>query len=382
MTQFVMATRAVPPFTALHVVSDSKYMINGLTKHLPEWEKKGWIGVANERIFQEAAAALRVRSAPTTFRWVKGHSGNRGNEEADRLAGIGALKPRPVVPANAPPQAKYIIPGASLQDMTQKRAYKGIKKWKGHTERAATARTLQRVQEETKRVTGTWTTAARAWKMLRKDPIQRKVRDFLWKSIHEAHKVGKYWKNIPGYENRATCNVCGAEDSMEHILTECNAPGQKEAWNLACAMLRKKGLTLGTITLGIALGGHSITCKDENGHIQSGCTRLARIVISETAHLVWALRCERVIGWEHEPEKRHTTKEVEARWTQAMNKRLQMDRALTNKRAAGKRALAEEVVLETWRTTLQDENVFPHDWIKTPGVLVGRPITRVAAGEG
>ncbi|KAL1945539.1 hypothetical protein VTO73DRAFT_2390 [Trametes versicolor] len=82
-----LAHRKTEPYVALHIVSDSKYVVDGLTLHLPNWERNGWIGVANASLFQEAAASLRMRSAPTTFRWVKGHTGVRGNEEADRLAG-------------------------------------------------------------------------------------------------------------------------------------------------------------------------------------------------------------------------------------------------------------------------------------------------------
>ncbi|KAF7799521.1 hypothetical protein EIP86_010758, partial [Pleurotus ostreatoroseus] len=37
------AARNSPPFAPLHIVSDSQYVIDGLTRRLPIWEAHGWI---------------------------------------------------------------------------------------------------------------------------------------------------------------------------------------------------------------------------------------------------------------------------------------------------------------------------------------------------
>ncbi|KAL1938790.1 hypothetical protein VTO73DRAFT_11170 [Trametes versicolor] len=103
----------VAPFAPLHLVSDSKYAIDGLTVNLKAWESRGWIGVANAALFREAAAALRARSALTTLRWVKGHSKVIGNEEADRLARVGAELEAPFRPVSLP-VFKYLRNGAAL----------------------------------------------------------------------------------------------------------------------------------------------------------------------------------------------------------------------------------------------------------------------------
>ena len=90
----IAALENTPTFAPLTIISDSMYVIDGLTKHLKEWEDRGWIEISNKEWFKKAAYLLRKRSAPTTFQWVKGHSGDKGNEECDKLAKEGAHKER------------------------------------------------------------------------------------------------------------------------------------------------------------------------------------------------------------------------------------------------------------------------------------------------
>ena len=75
----IAAAATVPPFAPLHLVTDSTHVMDGLTKHVEEWEDKGWSDIKNGPLFAEATARLRARSAQTTLRWVKGHNNNEGN---------------------------------------------------------------------------------------------------------------------------------------------------------------------------------------------------------------------------------------------------------------------------------------------------------------
>jgi ribonuclease HI len=79
-----------------HVVlsTDSRYVMDGLTKWLPGWLRNGWRTAArqpvkNADLWQELVAA----AAPHTIRWVwvKGHAGHPENERADRLASDAAI---------------------------------------------------------------------------------------------------------------------------------------------------------------------------------------------------------------------------------------------------------------------------------------------------
>ena len=89
----ILAVTSVLLSQPLEIISNSKYAIEGLTTHLQSWEDQGWIGIKNTQFFRRAAFLLCQRTAPTTFKWVKGHKGVEGNEMSDRLAQEGATRP-------------------------------------------------------------------------------------------------------------------------------------------------------------------------------------------------------------------------------------------------------------------------------------------------
>lgn len=105
LAAIVAALIEAHPLAPLKFVTDSKYAIDGLTRHLRHCENNGWADVRNAEWFQAAAFRLRYRAAPTIFLWTKGHSGNAGNEAADRLAGDGTRKATPdVIDLCVPPR--------------------------------------------------------------------------------------------------------------------------------------------------------------------------------------------------------------------------------------------------------------------------------------
>ena len=74
----------------LEVRSDSTYVVNCFRdRWWAGWEKRGWKNsqkkdVANQDLWKPLVAAYK--EGDITFTWVKGHSGDAGNEEADELA--------------------------------------------------------------------------------------------------------------------------------------------------------------------------------------------------------------------------------------------------------------------------------------------------------
>lgn len=78
----------------LHVICDSTYVINSITKWMAGWKRRGWKKgdgkpVLNVELMKAIDAAMSGRRV--TFEWVKGHTGHVLNEHADRLATGAAL---------------------------------------------------------------------------------------------------------------------------------------------------------------------------------------------------------------------------------------------------------------------------------------------------
>ncbi|KAJ7078803.1 hypothetical protein C8R44DRAFT_654405, partial [Mycena epipterygia] len=207
------------------------------------------------------------------------------------------------------------------------------------------------------------------WKAVAGRDFLPRTAQFLWKGIHNAHRIGKYWTHIPECEDRAECQCCHTMEDLEHILLKCDSPGQAIIWRAAEVLWLEKEPEWPEVTLGTILGCGLAEFRDDRGRIRRGTQRLYRILISESAYLIWKLRNDRVISRDGAPA---TEEEVINKWKFAINQRLQVDVTLANRPAKGKRpALAPKLVIETWSGTLDDERSLPAEWLREPRVLVG-----------
>ncbi|KAJ7239144.1 hypothetical protein C8J57DRAFT_1086539, partial [Mycena rebaudengoi] len=98
------------------------------------------------------------------------------------------------------------------------------------------------------------------------------------------------------------------------------------------------------------------------------------ILMTESAHLIWKLRCESVIGNDGVAP---TINKVHNRRLHMINERIKIDISLTSELKYGKEySLASFPVLDTWKWTLKDEEGLPENWIRGPGVLA-KEITQI-----
>lgn len=118
------AVLAHPGAEPLRIESDSLYAIKCASVWVSGWRRKGWRTasggpVQNLALVQGIDRAITERPGAVTFEWVRGHDGNRFNEEADRLAGIAAREAqagRPGVTRVAGP-ARRVVPVEAAEDV-------------------------------------------------------------------------------------------------------------------------------------------------------------------------------------------------------------------------------------------------------------------------
>jgi len=94
LTAAIRGLEALKKPSAVTVHSDSRYVVDGVTKWLPRWKQNGWRTADKKPVKNDDLwRALEAAAAPHTvaWRWVAGHSGHPENERADALA-LAAIK--------------------------------------------------------------------------------------------------------------------------------------------------------------------------------------------------------------------------------------------------------------------------------------------------
>ncbi|KAJ7029461.1 hypothetical protein C8F04DRAFT_1211945 [Mycena alexandri] len=163
---------------------------------------------------------------------------------------------------------------------------------------------------------------------------------------------------------------------MEHILLECDAPGQEVLWKLTQELWEMKGYAWPEISYGHIFACGLVDIRDEKGKRDDGAIRLFRILISETAHLIWKFRCTRVIERGNDPNRYFSDAELHNKWLHCINSRLRTDALLTDMKKYGSRALNINKVQNTWKGILMDNQNLPDIWVRQSGFLVGIPPLR------
>jgi ribonuclease HI len=91
LTAAIMGLAALKRPTLVRVLTDSQYVIKGITEWLPSWKARAWRTadrkpVKNQDLWERLDALASAHTV--TWQWVKGHSGDPGNERVDELANL------------------------------------------------------------------------------------------------------------------------------------------------------------------------------------------------------------------------------------------------------------------------------------------------------
>ena len=93
LTAVIEALSALKRSCEVTIHTDSEYVRKGITEWIHNWKRRGWMTadrkpVKNAELWQKLDAL--AQSHRVHWRWVRGHSGDPGNERADALANRGA----------------------------------------------------------------------------------------------------------------------------------------------------------------------------------------------------------------------------------------------------------------------------------------------------
>ena len=91
MIPVIEALKLIKSDCEISLYTDSKYVMDGVNKWLSSWKQKGWKTsnkkpVKNQDLWQ--ALEQSTRRHVVEWNWVRGHSGDAGNERADELANM------------------------------------------------------------------------------------------------------------------------------------------------------------------------------------------------------------------------------------------------------------------------------------------------------
>lgn len=92
LTAVIQALAALKRQCRITLYTDSEYVKNGITTWIHGWKKRGWLTADKKPVKNaELWRALEAEAArhQIDWRWVRGHTGDVGNEKADQLANRG-----------------------------------------------------------------------------------------------------------------------------------------------------------------------------------------------------------------------------------------------------------------------------------------------------
>ena len=89
LTAVINVLKYFPEAQNITIYTDSKYVMNGIESWILKWKKNGWKTaskkpVKNKELWIELD--LQITKHTISWKWVKGHAGEKNNEKADDLA--------------------------------------------------------------------------------------------------------------------------------------------------------------------------------------------------------------------------------------------------------------------------------------------------------
>ncbi len=95
LTAVIEGLRLLKSACVVTVHTDSRYVMDGVTKYMPNWKRNGWKTadkkpVKNVDLWEQLDAEIKPHQV--NWIWVKGHAGHPENERVDELARLAIVR--------------------------------------------------------------------------------------------------------------------------------------------------------------------------------------------------------------------------------------------------------------------------------------------------
>jgi len=200
----------------LTINTDSKVAL-GLIENLPELEKSGYTGPGKkyEVELRYIMDVLRQQGKTVTLNWIKGHSGNEGNEEADKLAENGHTS-GDILILEKDRKAGLLLGTHKLKTIT-----KWLQDYK--TKEMEITWELEKMNKWTRKYWGIEISKERLAKRIWNMGQTPKEKEFAWKATWGLLEQDR--------DPNIRCPWCRSEDgSWKHTLLKCGPFGLQEMW--------------------------------------------------------------------------------------------------------------------------------------------------------
>ncbi len=100
----IQALRAAGDAPSITLITDSEYLLKGITEWIRAWKRRGWLTadrkpVLNRDLWEELD---RLNRPQVQWRYTRGHAGDPGNERCDQLAQAFARGEQPELTGSDP----------------------------------------------------------------------------------------------------------------------------------------------------------------------------------------------------------------------------------------------------------------------------------------
>ena len=127
-----------------------------------------------------------------------------------------------------------------------------------------------------------WPTSHQMWTQMWKLKVAPKMKDFLWKLIHNCIRCSTFFARIPTLTNRQYCH-CGAVETIEHIFFECDNSCQSQIWPFAELLWNKMSkIKWVTPNLNLIKAIGCICISDAQGNYKTHTTSIYQTIVMVT----------------------------------------------------------------------------------------------------